>query len=341
MTLFENKWPAVLLWPLSLLYWGVTSVRNLLYQTGILPTVKIDCPVISVGNLTVGGTGKTPTVITIARWLTQKNFNVTIISRGYGRASKDGVIVSDGKGKIVPVKEGGDEPVLIAKKLTGVPVLVDQNRVRAAQTALQKFSPDVIILDDGFQHRRLHRDLDIVTINKEKLFGNNFLLPAGPLRESTSHLKRAGMIWMNSNTGFESMTRLPKSLKSKPFIRAMYTPVKLIDLNGTESDIDLRSVPVVAFSGLGNPDSFKQTLENLGARVEVFLKFKDHHFYSAKDIASIEKAFKSVTAKYIITTEKDGVKLPLKLSLAKYWKYLCIDIKPVNVHDMQKILNYI
>ncbi|MBN2413295.1 tetraacyldisaccharide 4'-kinase [candidate division KSB1 bacterium] len=338
MTLFENKWPAILLWPFSIIYGAITVIRNLLFDTGILPTVKIDCPVISVGNITVGGTGKTPTVITIAEWLLEKGFKVSIISRGYARESKDCVIVSDGKGRISPVKEGGDEPVLLAKKLPGVAVLVDRNRVRAAQLALRKFSPDVIILDDGFQHRRIYRDLDIVTINKEKLFGNNFLLPAGPLREFRFNLQRTNIVWMNGNTGIETIPRLPKQIKSKPFIYAKYTPVKLTDVNGNKSKPELQSVPVVAFSGLGNPDSFKQTLHDLGARIKAFIKFKDHHFYTEKDILGIEETFKNSSAKYILTTEKDWVKLPLNFSISAQWKYLSIKIEPLNRNDLQKIL---
>ena len=147
MTFFENKWPAIILWPLSLLYGAVTEIRNFLYDTGILPSVKINCPVISVGNLTVGGTGKTPTVITIARWLTGKNLRVAVVSRGYARESKGCVIVSDGKDIFASVKEAGDEPVLISQKLPGVPVLAFVNDygklpIHKAQDTMDLMSPD-------------------------------------------------------------------------------------------------------------------------------------------------------------------------------------------------------
>jgi len=315
----------------------MTCIRNLFYEIGIFPSFKIDCPVISVGNLTVGGTGKTPTVISIVKWFTENNIKVCVISRGYARESRGCVVVSDGIGTISPVKKAGDEAVLIARKLPGVPVIVDKNRVRAAKIALQKFSPDVIILDDGFQHRRIQRDLDIVTINREKLFGNNFLLPAGPLREPLFNLNRADIIWINGNNDNETLPKLPIQIKSKPVITATYTPLKLIDVNGDVSEPDLKSVPVTAFSGLGNPDSFKQTLESLGAVIELFIKFKDHHFYTEKDISLIENTFKNGSSKHILTTEKDWIKLPLPQTYAKYWKYLSIEINPINSNDLQKI----
>lgn len=337
ITFLENKWPAVLLWPLSLLYSLVMVIRNLGYDAGLLRSYKVDCPVISVGNITVGGTGKTPTVITLAQWFTAKKVKVCIISRGYGRNSTGNVVVADSEKILVNVHESGDEAQLIAKSLPGVPVIVNEDRVQAARYAITHFQPHLIILDDGLQHRRLRRDLDIVTINSAKRFGNGFVLPVGPLREPRFNLKRADIIWINSNHENDPLPSLPRVIKNKPLIHALYTPVALENGLTRMETTALENTTIVAFSALGNPDSFKKTLESLGTYIKIMVTFKDHHFYLDKDIQWLLKMSHLEDIKFLITTEKDWVKLPVEITKIPNWFCLAMQIKPRRPQDMEFI----
>ncbi len=339
MRFFENKWPAVLLLPFSLLYGICMALRNFCYDTGILKGRRLRCPVISVGNITVGGTGKTPTVAFLAKYLLAKGKKVCIISRGYGRASHGTVIVSDDKRVLASVQEAGDEPFLLAKRLTGVPVITDQNRVRGGRMAESLFSPDVILLDDGFQHRRLHRDLDIVTFKSYKPFGNGFVLPAGPLREFACHLRRADCFWTNGTISdcIDLTTLTGRQPKSS--ICAHYALQNISDARNSRLPADLTGTRVIAFCGLANPSGFRNSLEQAGAMIEQFRTFPDHHFYSMRDIETIKKLYKQSKADCILTTEKDWVKLPKEISFEPHWKYLAIEILPDNLEQLEKTLS--
>ncbi len=201
MAFFDTKWPAALLWPLSRLYGSAIGRRNRRYDTGQAAASRLPSPVISVGNLVVGGTGKTPTVVFLARWLQERGKKVCVISRGYRRKSKGLVLVADGERICSTAELSGDEPILLAQELPGAVVVVDADRVEAGRYAIQRFKPDLILLDDGFQHRRLHRDLDIVTFKGVQDLGNGWLLPAGPLREPAASLDRADLFWFNGPAG--------------------------------------------------------------------------------------------------------------------------------------------
>ncbi|HPG38665.1 MAG TPA: tetraacyldisaccharide 4'-kinase [bacterium] len=336
MTFFENKWPALLLWPLSLLYSLVMIIRNLGYDAGVLPSFKVDCPVISVGNIVVGGTGKTPTVITLAQWFTAKQIRICIISRGYGRKSTGNVVVADGQKILAHVNESGDEALLLAKALPGVPVIVNKDRVQAARHALTHFQPHLILLDDGYQHRRLRRDVDIVAINSTKLFGNGFVLPAGPLREPLFNLKRADIVWINSNNEDDPQPELPRIVRNKPVVHALYMPTTLGNALGKLDLNVLRHNPVIAFSGLGNPVGFKNTLTSLGAEIKHFITFQDHHFYTDNDIQKLTTLSSNNNTRFV-TTEKDWVKLPEEITHNPNWFYLAMHIKPVNPYDLDVI----
>ena len=331
MQFFQTKWPAILLWPFSFLFGIVIRFRNFLYDVQILKSTHISCPVISIGNITVGGTGKTPTVLFLAKWLTEK-YKVCIISRGYRRNSTGHLVVSDGETISSTVQEAGDEPFLLAKRLPNTIVIVNSNRVEAALRAYQDFHPDVILLDDAMQHRKIFRDMEIVTMQGDNFFGNKFMLPAGPLREQLSGLKRADLIWINN-----SKNNL-KTFKNKPVINAHYQPEGLGDYAGTVFKISDLKTKIIAVCGLGSPDNFKKTLEQYGAYITKFLTFKDHHEYTLTDIQNIEKQFKQNNAKLLVTTEKDWVKIAHLVSLKNNWRYLIINAQP---DDLEKIAELI
>jgi tetraacyldisaccharide 4'-kinase len=339
MRFFKSTFFALLLWPLSLLYGFFIELRNIFYALKIFKTHRVSCRIISVGNITVGGTGKTPTVIWLADYLTKRKKSVCILSRGYHRTTKHALVVSDQHGIYATVEECGDEPFLIARRLKGIPVVVDFDRVRGAQLAIKKFNPDVIILDDGFQHRRLYRDLDIVTMPHPKPFGNGFLLPAGPMREFKHHLNRAGALWMNAAGStpaaeFSELSSWPKIVR----IRAHYQATCLEDSQGKRHNPDLRQIPIVAICALGNPDGFYKSLTDLGAAIKEFIAYPDHYWYSRKDINSIQHKLQEHHARLLITTEKDWVKLSSLCPLNSQWRYLVIEIVPEDDEIILKVL---
>ena len=183
-----------LLFPLALFYWGAVLWRNLFYTIGFFVTRRLPVPVISVGNLTVGGTGKTPAVIYLAQKLQENGFKPAVLSRGYGRNTTGTVVVSDGSKSLGGYEEGGDEPYLMANRLSGIPVVVDELRYRGGCFIVENFHPDVILLDDAFQHRALARDLDIVLLNSQDSPEAYKMLPYGKLREPPFHLRRADVL---------------------------------------------------------------------------------------------------------------------------------------------------
>ncbi|MBW2599013.1 MAG: tetraacyldisaccharide 4'-kinase [Deltaproteobacteria bacterium] len=221
------------LFPISILYSGVVRLRNLFYQTGLFKVRKLGCRVISVGNITVGGTGKTPMVIMLANLLNEKGYRPAILSRGYAGKGKSRVnIVSDGKNLLMSPKNAGDEPALIAKSVRNVPVITGKNRYLTGKYAIEHFRADVLILDDAFQHRSVFRDIDIVLLDNQKPFGNGFTIPRGELREPASALERADIIVKTGNgrqetgdrgqwTGTQMFEAYRKPVKQEMFIRSI------------------------------------------------------------------------------------------------------------------------
>lgn len=291
----------------SLLYRLSILSRNRLYDLGLLRQEKLPCPVISVGNITVGGTGKTPMVIYLAHLLKDKGFHPAVLSRGYKGKTKAPInIVSDGSRLFMKPEDCGDEPALIARSLTGIPVLTGPKRVVTGRVAIEQFGADLLILDDAFQHRQLARDIDIVLLHTGKPWGNGFLLPAGPLREPPSSLKRADFI---VRTGADGEIAAVSS--AKPEYRARHQAVSIIN-GATGRDYPLENLQgrrVCAFAGIASPESFRKTLAETGAVVVAFLPFPDHHDYSREDIREVQKRAVEEKADMIVTTEKDGVKL--------------------------------
>ena len=190
----SKEYLAFILFPLALFYWGLVYWRNLFYHFGFFVTRSLPCPVISVGNISIGGTGKTPLVEYITKYLQSRGMRVGIVSRGYGRKTTGTVIVTNGKTKPKLWQDVGDEPFMLAHNLNNVPIVVDEQRYRGGMLLIKKFKPDIIVLDDGFQHRALYRNLDIVLINSKDTIQNQKLLPYGSLREPWYHLSRSDIL---------------------------------------------------------------------------------------------------------------------------------------------------
>jgi len=294
---------------LSLPYGGLTAVRNRFYDGGVLKQQKLPRPVISVGNLTVGGTGKTPTVIFIAILLKERGYRPAVLSRGYGGGANAAVnVVSDGNRILMGWRETGDEPILIARAAPGIPVLTGSRRLLTGRAAVERFGADVLILDDGFQHRSLFRDIDMVLLDAARPFGNGFLLPRGPLREPPISLRRADILLRSGDAEKGEPLREAASL---PSFRAIHKPRGVV-AGGTqriETAAALLGQKVFAFAGIGSPEAFRRSLMELGAAVVGFRAFPDHHPYGRSDIENLRRLATESGAARIVTTEKDGIRL--------------------------------
>jgi len=298
-----------LLVPASLVYALVQHLRTGMYRSGLLTTRKLGRPVISIGNITVGGTGKTPVTAHIARLIMGQGLKVAVLSRGYGGTLEgQTAIVSDGHGIILTPEQCGDEPFLLAKGVPGLAVVIGTDRHAAGQLALERCNPDVFLLDDGFQHQRLHRDLNILLLDCTRPFGNGWTLPAGLLRESKGAAGRADLVVLTRcPEGATAMSPVP----GKPWCRARHDLGDLLPLTGGEllRFESLRNRKVVAFCGIADPQAFFEGLRGQGLQVVATRCFPDHVDYTAARLAEIEDLVKSSAADYAITTEKDGVKL--------------------------------
>ena len=324
MRYFDHKWPAILLWPLGLIYGFFVSIRNFCYDRGIFKSIAVGSKVISIGNITVGGTGKTPMVHYVVEKLISLDKRVAIISRGYGRTTKGSLLISDGKKLLCSVEEAGDEPYLLAQLCPEAIVAVDEKRVRIAKKIVGDFMPDVIVLDDAYQHRKIMRDIDIVMTRSGKAFGNGFLLPAGPLRESVSGLKRAHIILTQDNGDHDMEVTLKEKI---PVIACSYCIHQVLNKRGPIVVDDLAGKDISAFCGIANPESFSSTLAELKVNILDFKTFQDHHKYTIKDLDFLRSRSAGFASKYIITTEKDWVKLPQN-ELDDSWVFVRVRLKP-------------
>lgn len=302
-----------LLYLLSLLYGLVVRLRLMLYKLSIKKTAKLDCKVISVGNITVGGSGKTPFTIMLAKMLKSQGKSVCIISRGYKRKSTGVLIVSDKEKILVDVENGGDEPFLIARCLPGVPVIVASKRFGGGIKAIEKFNPDVVILDDGYQHIQLYRDLNIMLLDGREGFGNKKLLPFGILREPLSELKRAQIIF--SKGDIEDSNKITPLKKEEVNIFNL-NPVELYNFhNETLTIEDLLGKDAAMFCAIANPESFRNTLKSMDINIKEELFYKDHHWYDEDSLKELRNL--AANNDIVITTEKDFVKLTDSLKECK------------------------
>ena len=313
---------------LSMFSWGyrcIVQSRNFFYQQGFFSVKKLPCKVVAIGNLCVGGTGKTPMTLYTANLLKNMGLKVCVVSRGYkGGSEKKGGVVSDGSHLLMDVHQAGDEPFMMAKTLKNIPVIVGRDRFRAGTLAVKQFNIDVIVLDDGFQHRRLFRDLDLVLLDYQKPFGNARLLPRGRLREPVSALDRShGVIFTRSqkqNPEERARHFVDKDIKLKnnrffayhePFVNDLMISGTQVSKNSDDHGLDrLREKAVFAFSGIADNQKFLETLHRCCGTVVGFMDFDDHFTYKVKDYDAIIKAAKKANADIIVTTQKDSVKIP-------------------------------
>ncbi|HHT9110011.1 MAG TPA: tetraacyldisaccharide 4'-kinase [Candidatus Brocadiaceae bacterium] len=299
-----------LLYPLSKMYGFVVKTRIFFYKYGLLKSVRLPIPVISVGNITTGGTGKTPVVEYIARFLHNKGKRVAILSRGYGAYRQE-------KGVAFPKDICNDEFLLFRENIPDIPDILNKDRVKGGQEAIQHFQAECLVLDDGFQHLRLVRDLDIVVIDALNPFGYEHIIPRGLLREPLAGLKRADLFVLThrdqcSPGEIESIVgRLHKIAGYVPVVETIHKPSclesvyerKRLDLNL------LRGKKVFAFCALGNPLSFNKSIEGLGAEVICFRVFSDHHWYTSAELQTLNAEAQRLKPDVILVTQKDRVKI--------------------------------
>ncbi len=294
----------------EVLFGAGVRARGWLYEKGLLESRRVDgVRVISVGDINVGGTGKTPAVICLARQLLSQGLQVAVVSRGYGRASR--AERSFTSASAVTAAEVGDEPLLISRKCPGAVVWVGRDRVSLCRRARDESGAQVVLLDDGFQHRALERDLEIVTVDEAVGLGNGHLLPRGPLREPTSALGRAQLLWVRVAEGTPAAPLPPFR---GPIVRATYRSVGA-RLSGGERMVlaALKDLRVVAVSGIARPSSFQRQIESLGAKVVCHFSFADHHIFTPEEVETIRREATRANA-LVLTTEKDQTRLPVALN---------------------------
>lgn len=304
-----------LLAPLSWLYGGLVHLRNLSYDKGFLASTKLPAFVISIGNLSVGGAGKTPMTIFLAQALQQAGWRVAMVARGYRREGRGTCLVSDGEKILAGLREAGDEPLLLAQSCPGAPVIVARNKTHAAAIALEQFDPQIILVDDGLQHRRLRRDLDLVLMPASFFLHSPRLLPAGPLREPIISLRRAQFLLLTGLTDLTPSQQNQVWERCKRFdARAFalhFQAQALISLHTRETFPikQLLSTRVILVSGIARPDRFHHFVQMLGAQIVHTMRFSDHYNYRANDAEHIANTFAKTRSDLLITTSKDAVKL--------------------------------
>ncbi len=320
----------MMLTPLAAAYGVVMRVRATLYRTGALASHKIEAPVISVGNITTGGSGKTPLVEWIAQKLYLEGRRTCVLTRGYGRANPQRrVVVSDGENILADARVGGDEPYLLAENLRRMAAIIsDRDRVAAARWALKNLRVDTFILDDGFQHPRIKRDLDIVTIDATNPFGGESLLPQGRLREPLNSLARADCIIITRAdliTNAEALGARVRELSggrtvllSKTRTTHIHPLLASKEKSSPDTKLSLPQ-PFAAFCALGNPQAFYAQLSRDQGVLSYTRSFRDHHVYTQKDVDALTHEAAASGAQALVTTAKDAVKLrELRFALPCY-----------------------
>ncbi len=301
---------------LSKIYGLIVSLRVFLYQKGILRKHRLKHPVISVGNLTVGGTGKTPLVGFLAQILKKAGYQPVILSRGYKRSNKNAVLlVSDVREVFCGPEECGDEPYLLARKLEGVPVLVGNSRYQAGRLLEDRYSNLIYLLDDGYQHIQLKRNLNILILDATDPFGGHHLLPAGRLREPTKAIARADAIVITRSHMFSETENLEEQIRRwnqrVPISYFHHDVTALYDARtGTRfQPRDFLGSSVIALAAIGSPHVFLHDLEHYQMKISDRFIFRDHHPFSQPELDRVLKRLEEVQARAVVTTEKDAVRL--------------------------------
>jgi tetraacyldisaccharide 4'-kinase len=314
----------------SYLFSGIVQLRLWLYRHRVLHDTPLGCLVVVVGNLTVGGTGKTPVVEMFARALRDRGRKVAILSRGYKSKApplwrrwwhdfthvepEPPRIVSDGTRVLLDSERAGDEPFMLAQNLPGVVVLVDKDRVKAGAYAIKHFGCDTLVLDDGFQYLPLKGRLNLLLVDKTNPFGNGFLLPRGILREPVKHLRRASYVFLTKSNGVrdEELERLIRHYNpGTEIIECAHRPQFLQRVGGDERRplADLGGRRLAAFSGIATPESFERFIREGGAQLVHTSRFLDHYRFTPEDLDAIFAAAEKGGAEYVVTTEKDAVRI--------------------------------
>lgn len=347
-----HEWPTRLfLWALqraSRLYHATVQTRLFLFETGIFRRFPLGCQVISVGNVTVGGTGKTPMVEALARELQREGRKIAILSRGYRkkertwrerlrdalpwRPSVPPRVVSDGRRLLLDSELSGDEPYMLASNLDGVVVLVDKDRVKSGRYAVRKFGCDTLLLDDGFQYQRLKHRLDLVLVDCGNPFGNGHVLPRGILREPVRNIRRARFICLTKANGRDTAALRERLRALNPTAGLMecdHVPCLLRNaFTREEKPLDaLRGLRIVALSGIASPQSFEGALEKLGADLLERRRFADHHRFSQQEVIDLVNDALERGADAVVTTEKDAVRMPRVDRCAVPVYYLRIEVR--------------
>jgi tetraacyldisaccharide 4'-kinase len=301
--------------PIAALYGASVRLRGWSYTSGLLPTTRLQAPVISVGNLTMGGTGKTPTTIALGKQLLDSGHRVAILSRGYkGEHGGGPLLVSDGQRIYSTANEAGDEALVIARNLPRALVAVARKRAQAGAWLERHYGVDVHLLDDGFQHLQLHRDLNLLVVDATNPFGGG-LPPRGRLREPLDTIRRADAVILSRTEAGHSYDELIARIRRyKPDIPCLLAHQKLVTLRrlGKEEELPLQAlsgVAVVAFAGIGNPSQFLTTLKQAGIQIIQSFSFPDHHNYRAPDCQRLVRECERLDVEALITTEKDAEKL--------------------------------
>ncbi len=300
----------------AFLYGAAAGLRNLYYDLAPNASQRVKVPVICIGNLTTGGTGKTPMTALLARYFAQRGMKPAILSRGYGRRRpRHTLCLPPGPLPVgIPPEECGDEALLLKRELPNIPLILTADRVHGAGIALREFAPDLLLLDDGFQHRRLRRDLDLLMIDGQRFFGNRRLLPAGPLRESLKGLERAGLVIINkADQPASDFTReLTAIIPRRPVRRIFFAGYRITAFRNAAGTFHLApgelagSTHLYAVAGLGNNDYFFDQLRALGLELKKTFSFPDHHRYTSADLVRLERKSRDGL---LLTTAKDAVKL--------------------------------
>ena len=310
----------------SFIFASIVSIRYFLYRTSILKRFPLGIQVISIGNVTAGGTGKTPVTEIFARTLAANGRKVAILSRGYRRKEtpfwrriftqviEQPLVVSDGKHILLDAATGGDEPYMLASNLPGVAVVVDRNRVKAGRYAIKRLGCDTLILDDGFQYQKLKHSVEVVLVDSTNPFGNGYMLPRGILREPARHIKRADIIFLTKCRGDVSaiVDEIRRHNKTAEIVECNHSPKTLKDVwSREEFPLDwLQGKTCCTLSGIASPKGFENSLRRLGSKVIWCERYADHHRYEPGEILYALNRTADMGADALITTEKDAVRFP-------------------------------
>ena len=311
---------------ISFLFGGVVAIRYFLYRTGVLRRYPLGIQVISIGNVTAGGTGKTPVTEIFARTLASAGRKVAILSRGYRRKEapwwrrvftqvvEQPLVVSDGKRVLLDSATGGDEPYMLASNLPGVAVIVDRNRVKAGRYAVKRLGCDTLILDDGFQYQKLKHSIEVVLVDSTNPFGNGNLLPRGILREPIRNIRRADIIFLTKCRGDVSAVReeIRRYNTTAEIVECNHAPKVLKDVwSREEFPLDwLQGKTLCTLSGIASPKGFENSLRHLGAKVVWCERYADHHRYDSSEVLYALNRTADMGADALVTTEKDAVRFP-------------------------------